>query len=202
MLSEFDIYCFFRKEQSIFLNRPYRLPKNWDKHFSKLSNKNKEMLTRITKYFNTKWSNIDPLLYFECGFSLFKKSFSYVKFLDEKIIKLYITRDKIKKRENIAVKNDMQNSIKFVRNYLNDTNNKLCILLTNYGKLKNGNISVAVEHYIENKIGKFFLVYLIMKGYITVNKFELNKLPYITASISTLKSHVKKFILSKENVQK
>ena len=69
MITEQDTYTYFRQSQSRFISRPYRLPKDFDKFFNtRLAAKNKEALEIITKWFNTKWSNIDCAKFFDCGF--------------------------------------------------------------------------------------------------------------------------------------
>ena len=102
-----DIYRQFRRAQAHKNNRGYRMPKDFDKHFStKMSEKNREALTLATKFFNTKWHNIDPYRFFECGFELFK-TFSYTQFFDPRVINLYVTRDKNHKRELKVSKQEM-----------------------------------------------------------------------------------------------
>ena len=95
-----ETYYLFRKAQADFNNRGFRMPKDFEAHFKKkLSLVNQKKLVKATNWFNTKWSNIDPYIYFTCGFELYKKRFSYIKFFEEKILLLYIQRDKNEKRQ-------------------------------------------------------------------------------------------------------
>jgi len=73
------IYIKFREAQADYFSRGYRLPKNFKNHFNnKFKEQNKKKLIKITGFFLTKWQNIDPYLYFRCGFDLFGKNFSFV----------------------------------------------------------------------------------------------------------------------------
>ncbi|MFW6129967.1 MAG: hypothetical protein ACOC56_02210 [Atribacterota bacterium] len=193
MYSNYDIYCIFRKCQGRCLGRPYRLPKDWNSHFeNKLKGKNKECLETITKYFNTKWSNIDPEMYFSCGFELFKNKFSYSKFFDSRILKLYITKDKLHKRNKNNFIEDIERSIKFVSDYLNEKDTGIFTKLQYYGKLKIGNISAPVVHYLKNKIGEGFLVYLMEFRYLSLEDHEINKIPYVLDNYKKILVNVKK----------
>lgn len=177
MKTEEDIYIAFRAAQSEFIGRPYRIPKNFNNHFNnRFSKKNKESLILSTKFFNTKWSNIRPMDYFRCGFSLYGKNFSYVKFFEKNIMRLYIQRDKIKKRENLINKKSMIDSMKFVMAYMKESE---IPTISRYCLLKNNGCSMPVKHYLDNKIDKFFLVFLIKCGYLTIEDREIPYIPYV-----------------------
>ena len=176
MYTELDIYIAFRKSQSEKNNRGFRIPKDWDNHFNnKMTEYNRKNLKKITKFFNTKWNQINPELYFNCGFALFK-SFSYNKFFDDKVIKLYIERDKIKKRDSIIKKKDLINSYKFVRKYMIKNNIKS---IYRYCIKKNGYMKIPIKHYMDNNIDKFFLVWLNRLGFLTFEDDDKIYIPYV-----------------------
>jgi len=170
------IYSNFRKAQSFHNNRGYRLPTNFEKHFNtKLSEKNREILSLTTKYFLTKWRNINQFEYFLCGFELYK-GFSYHQFFDQKIMTLYITKDKNKKRTLELVQKNFEKSKIFVLNYIKKNNLKSLKL---YGQMKEGNTTLAVQHYVHNHIDKFFLVKLISNGIVSLTDSDRIQIPYI-----------------------
>lgn len=172
-----EIYFQFRKAQADYNNRGFRMPKDFEKHFSvKLTEPNKKKLTRITGYFKTKWNNIDPYEYFKCGFELLGKKFSYVKFLDEKILLLYIRRDKLKKREIRVKKENLFKSAKFVKKYIekNGISN-----IREYINIKEGQHKIVIDHYLKNKIDASFLVFLIIRKGLRLTDSDRNLMPYI-----------------------
>ena len=169
------IYVQFRKAQADHFNRGYRLPKNFTEHFnSKFSEQNKKALIKVTGWFMTKWQMIDPYRYFQCGFELHDKRFSYMKFFNEKILLLYKTRDKIQKREIQITKEIIVKSAKFVKMFMEDNR----ITLNEYMSLRAGNQRLAIDHYLKNHIDASFLVYLIRKGMILTDT-ERSVIPYV-----------------------
>ena len=110
MFTELDIYTEYRRAQALEYNRGYRIPKNFQKHLNfKMSSKNREALELATKYFNTKWKNIDPAKFFEAGFGVLK-SFTYVQFFDPRVMRLYIQRDK-NQRDRLPIHKDWSGSV-------------------------------------------------------------------------------------------
>jgi len=175
-----DIYIIFRKEQSLFFNRPYKLPKNWDKFYEKLNINTKEILNKITNYFNTKWDSIDPNKYFSAGFELYNKSFTYQKFFDNRILKLYIQRDKIKKYETEASKKLLIENLNFILSYMKERSyRKDLSILSQYAKLREGFERICISHYRQNKISKFCLVYLLSRKYCILDVDEYTLIPEI-----------------------
>ena len=75
-----DTYLSFRGAQSRYLGRGFRIPKNWDSVWSKMTKENVKQLELITIAFNTRWQNIDMDRYFDYGIELHGKAFSYSKF--------------------------------------------------------------------------------------------------------------------------
>lgn len=165
-----DTYYKFKKASG----KPFRQIKNFEKYVDGLSDNNKYNLILITKYFETKWSNIDKYKYFETGFKLYNSRFSYHKFFDPKILDLYIEIDKSKKLNEKLSKENIIKSIKFAINYLKHTSdyNKNMSLLVQYSNLMDGKLPCPIKHYLNGNICAYFLVYLINKGYFKANNYE------------------------------
>lgn len=180
-----EIYYQFRKAQADFKGRGYRMPKDFEKHLEKMKEQNRKKLISITKFFLTKWSNIDPYTYFTCGFSLWK-NFSYMKFLDEKVMKLYISRDKMNKRDTRLFKQNITNSAYYVKKWMHKNN---IYDLNDYINLSDGEIKVAVRHYIKGKIDNGFFVFLLTKG-LKLNSNEYNYVPYIKKNYRKMKNNI------------
>lgn len=192
------IYHAFRKSQSDFFNRGYRMPKDFEGHFNdKFSENNKKILIKITGWFLTKWHNIDPYLYFKCGFELYDKRFTYAKFFDDKILLLYITRDKNKKREVRITKQQLIDSAVFVKKWMNKYN----LSLNEYIHLREGNLLLAVDHYLKNKIDASFFVFLIQKGMILTDE-DRSLIPYIHSNFRKIRfglNDIKDFVIKLED---
>lgn len=139
-------------------------------------------MIKITGWFATKWSNIDPYLYFMCGFDLFEKRFSYVKFFHKKILMLYIQRDKIHKRETKIEKEKLIKSAKFVKQYMRDNDIKSILEYVNKG---DGNRKIVINHYLKNFIDPAFFVFLMRKG-LTLTDEDRGYLPYISINYRVL----------------
>jgi hypothetical protein len=170
-----DIYKFFRRAQSSTLGRGYRMPKDFDVWLEKLSSKNRENLHKIMVWFNTKWHEIDPQRYFLCGFELYK-SFSYVHFFDERILRLYIHKDKHIKRDIKLSKKNLVESVKFVNRY------KEHYKIPSFGvycRSMADNRSLPVKHYLENKIDGFFLTWLVYSKAVDLTEDEKALIPYV-----------------------
>lgn len=190
-----SIYKAFRKSQADYNNRGYRMPKNFEEHFNtKFKEQNKKALIKITGWFLTKWKDIDPYEYFTCGFELFKKSFTYTKFFNDKIILLYKTRDKNKKREIHITKQALIKSALFVKKWIEENN----ISFDEYLRIREGHQKIAVSHYINNSIDATFIVFLIQKGMLLTDT-ERSLMPYvqsnyrkITFGLNTIKDFIKK----------
>jgi len=172
-----QVYYQFRKSQADFNNRGFRMPKNFEDHFKKkLSAINQKKLVKATNWFNTKWSNIDPYRYFTCGFELYKKRFSYIKFFEEKILVLYIQRDKNEKRQTRVTKEKLITSAKFIKQYMKDNH---ISSLQEYMDTNDGNQKLAVSHYLKNEIDSSFFVFLLKKG-MRLSDTDRSFIPYIS----------------------
>ena len=171
-----DIYYNFRKVQSETKDRGFRMPKDFESHLErKFSEKNREALLLVTKYFNTKWNNVNPYRYFQCGFELFK-TFSYMKFFDPRVMRLYVQRDKNLKREMDVNKRAIIDSVKFVKLYMKEKN---LHILRDYLNLKDGYKKLIITHYAQGHIDKYFLVWLIKTGKLVLNDDDRACMTYI-----------------------
>lgn len=171
-----DIYYHFRRAQSESKGRGFRMPKDFDAHLEKkFTAKNREALILVTKFFNVKWKNVEPYRYFQCGFELFK-TFSYLKFFDIRVLRLYIEKDKNIKREMMSNKTDIVNSVKFIKKYMDD--NQL-FMFRDYLDSKNGRQRIVVDHYIKNNVDKFTLVWLVKTGKLVLTDDDRAYMPYI-----------------------
>lgn len=181
-----NVYFAFRKSQADYKGRGFRMPKDFESHLEKMKEINRKRLIKITGFFLTKWSNIDPYTYFTCGFELYK-SFSYYSFLNKKIIELYIRKDTNKKREVNITKKGLVDSAKFVKNYMadNDINS-----IEDYIRKSNGYHRLAVDHYMKNKIDSSFFVLLIRKGLILTDN-ERSLIPYISINFRKIVEELK-----------
>lgn len=178
-----EIYYQFRKAQSDYNNRGFRLPKDFEDHFNiKFKEANKKALIKISGWFLTKWGNINPYDYFLCGFELYKKGFTYTKFFDEKILLLYKARDKNKKREIEITKKSLIKSALFVKKWMTENNASLY----DYINTREGNHRLAVEHYLKNKIDASFIVFLIRKGMILTDN-DRALIPYVQENFRNIK---------------
>lgn len=172
MYSVKDIYVLFRKQQSLFFERGFKIPKDWVAFYNKMETSKRNALEKITNNFNTKWQNINPEEYFKTGFKLFGKTFSYHKFFDRKIIKQYIQVDRNKKRNSNINKRKVADSVKFLKK---ETKQK-GLSIKEY--CKENNNSNIVLNYIKNNIDIYTLVLLDRKGIVNINMDLENQLPY------------------------
>ena len=170
-----DIYAQFRKAQTFAKDRTgFRMPKDFEKHFSeRMGRYNQLALKKATGFFLTKWQNINPYEYFTCGFELYS-NFTYHQFFEEDIMKLYIRRDKNKKRAIKITKQGMVNSAKFVKAWMSENNKTL----NQYMRTREGDHKICIDHYLKNHIDASFLVYLIRKG-MTLTDQDRSYIPYI-----------------------
>ena len=171
-----DVYYNFRKAQSESKGRGFRMPKDFDSHLEKkFSEKNREALLLATQYFNTKWTNVNPYRYMQCGFEMFK-TFSYVKFFDPRIMRLYVQKDKNIKREMNVNKKAIVESVKFIKRFMKENN---IHMLRNYLQMKNGHKKVIVDHYVHGSIDKYLLVWLVKTGKLVLNDDDRACMTYI-----------------------
>ena len=177
MIDRQDVYVAFRKAQANAKNRGYRLPKDWDAFYKKMSLKNRNALTQITHWFNTRWRGINAEKYFDCGFELYGNSFSYHKFAERPIINLYVQKDKARKRDMRLNKESITESAKWVMNYIKEADIPTFFV---YCNSRVANRLLPIEHYLKNKVDGIFLTWLIkdkMVGVLTDD--ERAMIPYV-----------------------
>jgi hypothetical protein len=192
-----DVYFQFRKAQANFNNRGYRMPKDFEAHLKKMKPVNQKSIIKITKWFSTKWNNIDPYEYFSCGFSLYNKRFSYVKFFEDKILLLYIQKDKNTKRQIRVKKKALIDSAKFLKKYMRDNE---ILSLNEYIDTNDGSIKLATTHYMKNNIDSGFFVWLIKKG-MKLSDEDRGLIPYISQhyrTINVMLNDIKPFLSKME----
>jgi len=171
-----DIYYNFRKAQSESKGRGFRMPKDFDSHLEKkFSEKNREALLLATQYFNTKWTNVNIYRYMQCGFEMFK-TFSYVKFFDPRIMRLYVQKDKNIKREMNVNKKAIIESVKFIKRFMKENN---IHMLRDYLQLQNGYRKLIVDHYVHGSIDKYLLVWLVKSGKLILTDDDRACMTYI-----------------------
>jgi hypothetical protein len=181
-----NVYAAFRKAQADYNNRGYRLPKDFEDHFNnKFKEPNKKALIKITGWFITKWSAIDPYKYFTCGFELYGKGFTYTRFFKEKILLLYKTRDKNEKREINNTKKALVDSAMFVKKWTKHYG----VTFEEYLHEREGNHLVAVEHYLQNRIDATFFVFLLKKGMILTDN-DRSQIPYVQQNYRTILNYL------------
>ncbi|MFA5025447.1 MAG: hypothetical protein WC503_03010 [Candidatus Shapirobacteria bacterium] len=147
----------------------------------KWKKKNKQRLDLITKFFNTKWQNIDPELYFAIGFEIHRNRFTFLKFFDIIILKQYIHKDKAEKINQSSIFEDFERSVEHIDTTIEGGKTSK---LSRYALQINGKQPLAISDYLKNKIGKFFLIYLITKGFIKIPSDGMLQLPYVMINYS------------------
>lgn len=168
-----ETYRAFRKAQAFHFSRGYRMPKDFEVHFEKMSEVHKRALIKATQWFATKWSNINPYEYFLCGFELYK-TFSYHMFFKKNIIKLYIEKDKNGKRKVETTKQGLIKSAMFVKEWMKENGKTF----NEYMRERDGNQRVVIDHYLKNKIDSAFMVFMIRKG-MMMDDQDRSYIPYI-----------------------
>lgn len=179
MVTREDVYVAYRIEKSKYLKKDYKEQKNLPKYLETIKKKSPDSykaLEYFTLLLNTKFQNINMNLYFSCGFEIFKGMFYPPHFNDERILKLYIRKDKERKRNYIFDKNDVLKGFIFIKQYLIEHN----ISLKEYCELKDGGIYKILQHYQLDAINSNILVFLIMKKYINLSELEPEYITYIS----------------------
>jgi hypothetical protein len=204
-----DVYSTYRKIQSIYKNKPYRIPKDIKSHIdNKMSKPNRENIVKLTHFFNTKWKDISIDRYFESGFELFGENFSYNNFFSDKIIKYYIQIDKNKKRNIEISKKEIIESFKYIKLLAKEKNYTEKNIVSWYCKLFNSTnyIHGAVEDYLKNKIDKLLITYFIYYKHLKLSEEDRQKIPYIiekwrehVSSMRDIESLIKKCIIKVES---
>lgn len=169
-----DIYIYFRKVQAKYLNRPYRLPKDFEKFLEKMNSKNRKNLEEVTRNFSTKWLNINPELYFQYGFELYGKNFSYIKFLNKELMNFYIDKVKRIQFKEEEIKENVLKSVKFIKSFMEKINVKTiskyldCIVGTG------GLVPAILIHWRRKKIDPFTMIFLMNRYKEKFKEFDEN----------------------------
>lgn len=194
MYTEEDIYVMFRKAQSLYFSRPYRLPKDINAFISNRMNKtNREALEISAKWFNTKWKNIEPSAYFGYGFELMGKKFTYHNFLDRRVHNYYITRDKIRKRDIEINKEKIEHSLNFIRTYIEKNRNIKISIWTQYCCSEKGGIKAPIKDYLDNNIDRLTLTWIIRNKHIALSDGDKMLIPLIIDNYREYTEQVKEF---------
>jgi len=182
MITIQEVYEIFRRVQGRSLGRPYKLPKDFNAWYIKSGKATQDNLDMVTKFFNTKWANVNPEEYFEAGFNLFK-NFTYHQFQNPKVMNFYIDKDKLKKRTIIGCKADLMKGLKHIKDTYNVTIEVYC-------RMKDKNLSQPVSDFLANKIGKYSLAYMIYKRHLVLEDHERALVSLITTNYRDLVAEI------------
>jgi hypothetical protein len=109
---------------------------------------------------------------------LFGPKFSYYKIFDPRILKIYIVKDKNLKRDGQDVYEDLCMSRAYVDALIPAGP---VSKIYRYAAMEEMYRKKPVSDYIKNKIGKYFLVYLLDSNLLRLTDTEYLQLPYISA---------------------
>lgn len=180
MITPYQVYCAFRRAQSLSTGKPYRLPKSWEAQMAKMSEPNLRSLERTAGYFNTTYSAVDLEEYMKCGFELYK-GFTYTSLLKKEVLQHYIQKDKVKKRKVNASKEDIDNTFENIHDYLNDVEcRKGYSKLQSFCKDREGEVRKIINLYNKGLIDQMTFIYCINKKYIVLTDDERALIPYIS----------------------
>jgi len=155
----FDIYLVFRRAQG------YRRPKDVVATVSRLTPDNQIYLDRAAKVFTQ--ANIDPEAYFQCGFELYGKGFTYRRFFNDDIMRVYKEKlDARTKRLQNVVKS-FKRSYDNVRPGMKGTKTVSPFLIYCTSEI-DGQLA-PVHHYHSGLICKYFITWLVYKGWLQHN---------------------------------
>jgi hypothetical protein len=201
MITEQDVYFAFRKAQANANDRGFRMPKDWDAFLAKMNANNLNWLKQATMYFNTKYCNLDLDRYMECGFEVWK-SFSYKHFLHDKVIQLYIEKDKIKKRQMEVSQREIETTFNNIADYMRDKPMRPGYTeLQSFCKFRQGELRILINMYVQGSVDLMTLTYCVNRGYIQMTDDERALSPYLVQRYRDLVlslEDVKPFIMDKE----
>ena len=178
MITDYDVA--FRKAQSIFNGRGFRLPKDWEEFKStRMTEHNVNKLREAAMYFNTTFSNVDIDKYMICGFELWK-GFTYNKLLDKRVIDSYIHKEKASKRRLEITHREIEISFNNISDYLSDKPKRPGYgQLQNYCKIREGEVRIIINMYVQGKIDVMTLAYCVNRRYINLTDDERALSPYL-----------------------
>lgn len=188
-----DVYISYQLARARYMNRGYRIPKDWDKVWSKISEKELYNLENITKAFSTRWQNIDIDRYFDCGFFLFNKGFNYSKFYDRRILLKYIEDDKRIKRRVDGISEGLINSDEWIYNWMDSRGyNRDISIYVQYCRMVDDGLRAPIYHYLMNKIDCSMLAWLISRKYIELSDIERGLIPIVISQYWDLVNSINK----------
>ena len=130
----------------------------------------------LARRFITRWQRVDPAMYFDCGFEIYKLNFYYGNFLAPIILKLYINKDKHQKRDISFNKKNIFESAKYIKHFMRLNNITSFVV---YCHTIVDNIHLPVKHYLDNKIDGFFLTWLMYSKAVMLSEDEKALIPYV-----------------------
>ena len=204
MITEFDVYVAFRRAHTNHKGTTgFRLPKDWEKHrTTRMTEYNQACLYKMTVHFNTTLSNINMDKYMACGFELYGDTFSYRKFCDQKILNLYMTHDKQKKRKMQASVDEIDATFEFLKGEMGVKPRRDGYgQLQNFCKFRDGEVKFIINTYLKGKVDMMTLTYCIFRRYLTLTDDERALTPYIADRYRELVENmqdVKNYIERKE----
>jgi hypothetical protein len=202
MITDLDVYASFRRAQANYKGTGYRLPKDWESHKEKrMTDHNGNQLYKMTSYFNTTYSNINMDRYMACGFELWD-AFTYRHFCDPKIINLYMTHDKQRKRKMKASVEEIDVTFEFLKREMGVKPRRDGYgQLQSFCKFRDGNVRLIINTYLKGKIDTMTMTYCIFQRYISLSDDERALTPYIADRYRELVENmqeVKRYIERKE----
>jgi len=156
---------------SLYKIKKMKLPKE-------LSETDKVHLKAIAVNFNTVWHNINLEDFIKCGIEVYGNSFDLKDFFDRKVLETYISNDKYKKwYKRINIKDSFYNSLNFVRSYMKKNDIKT---LSEYCSYTENGRKVIINHHIrDNKVCRYFLIYMYHTGMLKLNNDDWSLLQHI-----------------------
>lgn len=179
MLNERDVYQVFRKASG----KPYKMPKDWKKKWNSFKPEEREALRKMVRLLATTWQDVNLENYFQCGYELWK-GFWFNKWFKPELFSLYVQKSKNKKRIEENVKRVVTDSFKFVLQYCIENNIKS---LNVYSRLRDEQKLIIMEHFLQDKISKWFLVLMVQRRFCLLNEADLDKFPFDAEKIREMK---------------
>jgi len=192
MIDAQGVYIAYQQARARYLNRPYKVPKDWDKVWAKLSEHSSKQIELLAKAFSTRWHNVNVDKYMDCGFELYGKSFLYNKFYERKILLLYIEKDKQQKRKTVNIKASYDKSNEYVLEWMNDRPHRDDIsLYKQYCMMNDDGVRAPIQHYLKNKICRYMFTWLIKEKYLLLQDYEKELVPLINSQYRKIVYDVK-----------
>ena len=180
MTTPYDVYVAYVTAKQVRKSKVAK-PLTEEKYRNRLSSKTLDIIDLLSNYFNTIYSNVNPVMYMLCGFNIYK-NFGYPNFLNKKILDEFICEDKRQKRKSDVTENDIRRSFDHIN-----------MPLSNYCKLMDGTQKMIITDYLLNNIHGSIIVYCMFIKLISFNTIEKDYIYYINNNFSEhLKSMFKR----------